>query len=493
MILPLLVVGVLGAPSAAPANARDIALLQKTIERVAAGFPMNTAQLGVVVEEAATGRRLVMRQAKHEFAPASNFKLLDAATALAYLGPKFRFTTWLLARGPITAGTLDGDLIIVGGGDPVLARHDLLDAAAAVSADGIRRVAGSLLVDGSIFDGQRFGSGWAWDDMPYYYQPPIEALSVDEGTVRVTVAPGVRVADPVSATLEKDPGSMSVVSKAVTTPARGLDDVDCFRTPGSLVIDIVGHVPLGKKPDTFRCAVEDANDDAAAVLLQMLHDEGVAVGATALGTAPDNQARDYPDAGPAPKPADQRYPGASVLWKHESPALPELFRRMMPPSDNFIAEHLFKMLPVAALGRRGSFDGGAQVERRFIGWLGLDPGSLDNGDGSGLSQGDRITPLDLAEVLRWETRGAGGGAFIHSLARAGLEGTVKKHLKGTDAVGRVLAKDGYIWHVSTISGYALTKRHGLMIFSIMFNDANGSLRPFLKAEDAIIQSIVDMP
>ena len=489
----LLALNFLAATKAPPADAHDIRLLEQTVTRVANSYPARTAQLGVVIEEAASGNRLILRQAEREFAPASNFKLLDAAAALSYLGADFRFSTSLLARGTISGDVLNGDLILVGGGDPILTRNDLRAASAIVKRAGILKVVGTVLVDGSLFDGQRYGSGWAWDDMPYYYQPPIQALAVDEGTVGVNVTPGDRIGAPINVSLERDPGSMSVVSIALTSKDKKTDDVDCFRSPGSQTITIVGHVPLGKQTSSFRCAVEDSNEDAAAVLRQTLGDVGISVGAAPLGGPPKNIGLDITDSGPLPPSLTMRYPGATVLWAHESPTLTELLRRMMPPSDNFIAEHLFKMLPVVAFGQRGSFDGGASVERQFIRSLGLDPRSLDGGDGSGLSQGDRITPLDLAEILRWETRSRSGHGLINALARAGIDGTVRHHLKGSDAVGRVLAKDGYIWHVSTFSGYALSKHHGLMIFSIMFNDVNGLMRPIYNDEDEIVKAIVNMP
>jgi D-alanyl-D-alanine carboxypeptidase/D-alanyl-D-alanine-endopeptidase (penicillin-binding protein 4) len=481
------------APAAPRPTARDARILQAIVERVAQSRAAHGARLGVVVEDAATGRILVQRNADGEFAPASNFKLLDAAAALAYLGSEFRFRTTLVARGSVNGGVLQGDLILVGGGDPVLTRADLAQAVAAVRSAGITKVSGTVLADTSIWDDQRYGGGWAWDDMPYYYQPPIEALAIDEGTVAVTVSPGLRSGDPLRATLERDPGEMTVTALGVTSPPKGAVDADCFRSPGSRSIEVVGHLPVGAQPATLHCAVDSTTDQTVAVFSQMLADAGVTVGDAAVGPVPDNGVRDVEDQGPLPAPLAVRYPGAAVVWTHDSAPLIDLVRRMMPPSDNFIAEHLFKMLPVAAFGRRGSFDGGAAAERRFIGWLGLDPASIDNGDGSGLSQGDRITPRDLVTILRWEARRAGGCAYVTSLARAGIEGTVRRHLRGTDAVGRVRAKDGYIWHVSTISGYALSRRHGLMIFSIMVNDVLGPLRPVYRAQDAIIKAIVDLP
>src|SRR4029077_15110300 len=130
-------------------------------------------------------------------------------------------------------------------------------------------------------------------------------------------------------------------------------------------------------------------------------------------------ARDIED----PRPIARPY--APALWTHDSPPLTAIIAKMLPPSDNFIAEHLFKMLPVAALHQRGTFDGGNAVEAKFLAGLGLDPWSIDGGDGSGLSQGDRITPHDLATILEWETRSSSGASFIDALALAGVNGTVR--------------------------------------------------------------------
>src|SRR5207302_2045346 len=169
------------------------------------------------------------RDAYKEFAPASNFKLLDAAAAFAYLGPDFRFRTQLMARGDVAQGVLNGDLILRGGGDPVLTRADLSKAAAAVKTAGIKRVTGTVLADDTLFDEQRYGGGWAWDDFPYYYQPPIQALSVNEGLTNVTVEPGRVPGERAIASMEPNGGVMTISSAAVTSGSGGMNDVDCFR------------------------------------------------------------------------------------------------------------------------------------------------------------------------------------------------------------------------------------------------------------------------
>jgi len=476
-----------------PYSAAQLASFQAYVSRLAGLGPLKNAHIGVSIVQSATGRVLVAREADGEFAPASNFKLLDAATALAYLGPHTRFVTQLFARGAADQGVLDGDLVLIGGGDPVLARSDLRNAAAAVATHGIQTITGTVLVDESFFDRQRYGGGWAWDDFPYYYQPPIQSLAIEEGTADVAVAPGRSVGQPVTVQIEDNGGVMSVVSRAVTTPARGLNDADCFRSPGATQIAIIGHLLADAKPNVFQCAVDDTAAYAAGTLRDMLRQSGVAIGSTPRGDMLDSGPLDIEDRSPLPAPAAARYPDAELIWSHASPSIAGLVKLMMPPSDNFIAEHLYKALPTAALHQRGSFDGGAQVEQRFIASLGLNPASIDNGDGSGLSQGDRITPRDLTTILRWEWQGPYRDAYVYALGRPGIDGTVRNHLAGTDAVGRVWAKDGYIWHVSTFSGYAFTKHHGLVVFSILMNDAIGPLAPFKAAQDAIVRTLVDLP
>jgi D-alanyl-D-alanine carboxypeptidase/D-alanyl-D-alanine-endopeptidase (penicillin-binding protein 4) len=469
------------------------ASLNALIDRLAVQPALRSARVGVSIVQATTGAVIAARDADKEFAPASNFKLLVAAAALAYIGPRHRFTTQLFARGALDGGVLDGDLLLVGGGDPVLDRSDLRSAVAAVAAHGIQTVTGSVIVDDSYFDRQRYGSGWAWDDLPYYYQPPIQALAIEEGTVDISVAPASAAGQPASAQIETDGGTMTVVSRAVTSPAGGLDDADCFRSPGSTQISIIGHVPAGAKPEVFKCAVDDTAAFAAGTLRDLLRQSGIAVGSDPRGPVPDDGPLDIEDRSPLAGPVASRYPDAALVWSHDSPSVADLIKKMMPPSDNFIAEHFFKALPAAALHQRGSFDGGTDVERKFIAGLGLDPNSIDNGDGSGLSQGDRITPHDLTAILRWEWNGPYRDAYVFALGRPGIDGTVKHHLVGSDAVGRVWAKDGYIWHVATFSGYAFTKHHGLAVFSIMMNDAIGSLKPSHAAQDAIVRTLVDLP
>ena len=129
--------------------------------------------------------------------PASNQKLLTALGVHALLPPDGGFTTTVRAVGPVQAdGTLEGDLVLVGGGDPTLTRtgpHSLDALAAQVRAAGIVRTTGALVVDETRQEAARAGPGWQDWQIPTY-AGPLSAVTVDDNRYR-TDAP--YLADPV--------------------------------------------------------------------------------------------------------------------------------------------------------------------------------------------------------------------------------------------------------------------------------------------------------
>ena len=139
-------------------------------------------------------RTVVERNGTVKLIPASNTKILTALVALDVLGADHRFTTKIV--GEVVDGVATGNLYIVGGGDPVLSLPnypgteqyptlfftDVTSLLNGVASAGVRRVEGSLVGDGTLFDEQRFPSGWS-DDIRYVYGGPIGALLLDDGTV----------------------------------------------------------------------------------------------------------------------------------------------------------------------------------------------------------------------------------------------------------------------------------------------------------------------
>lgn len=105
--------------------------------------------IGFAVYDGRTGALLESREANQGLPPASVAKAVTALYALNRLGPDFRYSTRVLATGPVQGGVVQGDLILLGSGDPTLGTDQLGDLAAALRAKGIRGVSGRFLVNGS--------------------------------------------------------------------------------------------------------------------------------------------------------------------------------------------------------------------------------------------------------------------------------------------------------------------------------------------------------
>ena len=143
------------------------------LDEILADPRLDGAHVGVVVRDPVSGEVLYSRQARQRVTPASNAKLLTSAAALEALGPDHRFRTEVLAAGEQVGSVLRGDLYLRGTGDPTMLAADYDALAEQVADAGIRAVQGRLLADDSFFDDVPLGTGWMWDDEPYYYAAPI--------------------------------------------------------------------------------------------------------------------------------------------------------------------------------------------------------------------------------------------------------------------------------------------------------------------------------
>ena len=93
-------------------------------------------------------------------------------------------------------------------------------------------------------------------------------------------------------------------------------------------------------------------------------------------------------------------------------------------------------------------------------------------DGSGLSRRDRVSPVMLEGVMRTMANHASGSAFFDSLPEAGVDGTLRKRLKGTLAEGNVHGKTGTLRNVSALTGYVTTRDGELLAFAMLMNGGN---------------------
>lgn len=129
--------------------------------------------------------------------PASSLKTVTTGAALAILGPDFRFETQIAATAALTPeGVVQGDLILVGGGDPTLSTNDLAELATAAVAAGLKTVAGQLLVDASVFPANPVSDQWVWGDVGNAYGAGAFGLNLDHNRLPLPFEPSAQPGGP---------------------------------------------------------------------------------------------------------------------------------------------------------------------------------------------------------------------------------------------------------------------------------------------------------
>lgn len=406
---------------------------------------------GVLVESMRDGRTVYARNADKAFVPGSNMKLLTTAAALDMLGPSFRYKTTLRVSGKHIGHALRGDVYIEGGGDPTLRTQDLESFARGLRKLGIRRIEGGVVGDESRFGKAERGFAWAWDDEQWYYAAPAGALNLNRNAVEVFVRPGRKAGQPAVVWFNPPSAYLKVENNTVTTAPGGKASVTVNRQHRRNVVVVSGNVPIGYFNPTpeERVSVDDPALYAATALTEALLRAGVSV---------------YEPPRVSVTPASAR-----AVFAHQSPPLSEILALVNKPSDNLIAQVLFRSLAAQAHGPCTDAES-VNIELAYLKRIGGDAGAVVIADGAGLSRRDFISPANIVDVLRHAYAGLSFGAFFDSLPIAGRDGTLSRRMKGTVAEGNVRGKTGYLSNVSALSGYLTTASGETLAFSILMNN-----------------------
>jgi len=447
-------------PSGA-ASAGAAAALTRDLDAIFGDPSVAHAQWSVAVRSLRAGDTLYTHDAMHLLVPASNQKLLTTAVAAERLGWDHRFTTRLYATGPVSLdGTLTGDLIVVGDGDPTInprhgARAAVFDEwAAQFAARGIRVVSGRLIGDDDGFAEPGWGLGWSWDDFVHGFGSPIGALQFNENEATLSVTPAHEVGARALATIAPS-GTDLVIDSTVTTAAAGAESrVDMERLPGTNRLRVRGQVALEGKPVTDAVGVLNPTQFYVNALGEALARHGILVAGNAV---------DVDDL-----PSRPSLEGATLLLEDRSPPLAEVIDPLLKWSRNGYAETLLWAFSPA--GAPATDAAGLAAFRETLSGWGITPEMYLARDGSGLSRYDWVSADAVIHVLAhvWADPKL-IGPYKSALPQAGASGSLVERMKGTEADGRVWAKTGAMSQVRSLSGYVDTANGEPLAFAIIVN------------------------
>lgn len=477
-----------GTPKEAPkelARQIDALLAQPTATRALWGIEIADMSSGAVVYSHDAGRL---------FTPASNAKIFTTSTAWALLGADYRFHTTLESRAlPDKYGRISGDLVLVGRGDPNLSGRALPydgktqrpyppsqafdELAAQLVQRGVKVIDGDLVADDSFYNYERYGQGWAQNDLVWEYGAAVSALSINDNAVYFHIKPGAKEGDRAFVSLAPSAEFFEIDNRIVTV-SDGERKLGLQRKLGSRHVELWGTIPLDDPGTSLAVALEEPAEYCAHLMHELLLRHGIE-----LHGKVRVQHAVAPWQAPA-APASTR----EVLAEHVSAPLGQDLMVINKVSQNLHAELLLRLLG-REKGPEGSIAGGLQVVKAFLLEAGVTPDEYVLNDGSGLSRQDLVTPHAAVKLLRYAAQQPWGADFAATFPLAGVDGTLAARLKSLPTGTVVQAKTGSLDHVNAISGYMTTASGARYAFSIFCNNNTFENHSANDAIDAILLAL----
>ncbi len=396
--------------------------------------------------------------------PASTMKLVTSATAFELLGSNYRFETRIGINGNIENSELNGNLIIIGGADPALGSEYFKDHyidflqiwARKIKAAGIRKVNGSLILDGSVYDSERIPDTWIWGDIGNYYGAGPNAFTVFDNMFRITFNSPKKVdkLTKVIATYPKIEGM--VIENEVRSAESNSDNAYVFGGPLDKARIIRGTIPKNRKAFTIKAAIHQPEEILAQEFMKALANEGIFIAGKTQFEKTNK--KDF-----------------ETIFIQESPKLSEIAEVLNHESVNLFAEHFLKQIAVEKKGIGNSNDA-VELVKEFWNLKGISTEYLFMEDGSGLSHFNAVSPKFFTNLLKYMSANS---MFLNSLPNAG-EGTLARFDKTLLPENTLQAKSGSMTRVRCYSGYLHCDSGKTLAFSFMFNHFSGSHYRLIK-------------
>jgi D-alanyl-D-alanine carboxypeptidase/D-alanyl-D-alanine-endopeptidase (penicillin-binding protein 4) len=385
-------------------------------------------------------------------------KLFTTALAFERLGPEHQFTTDVLRDGSLAAdGTLSGNLVLRGGGDPGLSNRfipgdqnaPMLALARQVAATGIRKIRGDIVGDASAFEAQLVPDGWRSRYLHASYAQRVSALSLNENLLHVMVVPGDAGAKP-RVSLQPASLAFKIVNETRTVANSRKAKLTVARRPDGSIL-ARGWIGAKSMARVYVVVVDDPALFATGAFRQALEDEGIEVtGGIRTGVSPKTATR---------------------IASLSSPPLAQLASVMNRESVNHFAELIFRDAARSGdpLSVGSATAGNTLLQQFMINRTGASRDAVFAADGSGLSTLDRVTPRALVQLLSYADRAPWSREFHASLPVAGTSELLRHRMISTPARGNLHAKTGTTDEVIALGGYVNSRNGELLAFSFLYN------------------------
>ena len=456
-----------------PTNAQQ---LTDKINKILNATCLDDKQTSVSILAASDGELVYAYNTLKPLLPASVMKVVTTAAALHYLGPEYRFKTKVLYNGKRNKNTIQGDLIIRGGGDPRFSTETLWHIATQIKDSGINKITGDLVIDAHFFDEYDRAPAWKVDRTQKAYDAKLGALSLNFNSIAVHVLPGTNPGNKLNIWLEPAPDYIKLINNTKTIK-RGKNTVWASRRGSKDILDQVdilvkGRLPIRSKEKIIRLNVENPARYTIETFRLLLQKAGIEIkGLTTIAKTPTN---------------------GSELYSHLSEPLTLILKELNTFSNNFTAEQIIKTIAAERFGTPGSHAEGLKLVTDFLRILNVDDTGIAIVDGSGLSRKNLMTTKAITDLLTaMYSKFDSGPDFITALRVLGTNGINSKRLSDSPAKGQIRAKTGTLRKVSTLAGYVANNTGKVFSYALFLNNNRCGYWKADKIEDRIVTAIYE--
>ncbi|HZW86189.1 MAG TPA: D-alanyl-D-alanine carboxypeptidase/D-alanyl-D-alanine-endopeptidase [Gallionella sp.] len=430
--------------------------------------------VGIEVREVNARKSLISVNVTQPMNPASTMKLLTTYAGLDILGPSYNWKTEAWLAGKLENGTLYGDLVLKGYGDPKFTVEQLWLWLRELRGRGLREIRGDLVLDRSAFESEPFDPGAFDNDPTRAYNVNPDALLLNFNAIRLHLIP-----DDEKVVVLTEPELAGItLENHVTRVTQG----DCENWNDAVGAQLSGTRLLVQGPFSAACGerTEYVNllphPEYVSALFRALWQElgGTLSGTSRGGTVPAS---------------------ATLFATHTSQPLSELIRDINKFSNNVMARQLFLSLsaPTPSSGETGGETvmlpasplRSSQIVHEWLEQKQLDFPELVLENGAGLSRKERISARSMTLLLQAAQDGPLQAEFEASLPIVGVDGSMKKRLKQSAAANHAHLKSGTLEGVKTVAGYVQSRsgKQWTIVFFINHPDAKHGQ----AAQDALIE------
>ncbi len=411
--------------------------------------------VGVSVRDVETDSVIAEINGNHSMTPASIVKLYTSAAALSYLGDGFQFKTTIGYTGRIDKnGTLYGDIVVVGGGDPTMGskffpstKKHIDTIVTAVMNAGITKIKGQVVVDCSLYKDEKetIPKTWLFDDYGKDYAAGVFPVAFQDNIFQVNIKTGVK--GEVAQLSDTTNGLDLSIQEGIT----GDSTILLHSRANDQLVKINGYLPPNRNEYIVRSAMPSPPDVLGMELHQAFFKKGLV-----------EYTHEYR--------ISKKSVHVNVLKEIYSPELQYIVAIMNYYSNNNYAEHLVKYLAYKQKSTSTFSDGALQVIDYFK-KLEIKSSGVALYDGSGLSRTNFTNANHMSEFLvkQYLTVGRDTSSFYKSLPVSGRSGTLRSFPISAKLVDKINAKTGSMSGVRNMAGYMDTKSGKKVSFCIMFN------------------------